>query len=223
LRGLAADLRANPTAAAARRRTPRRLKVVQRAREALGPGIEYRRTEVVGPSVGGELIWGWRQGDGLRARRDPDLHLVPLRVAVRHRGDRSRPCMTSSPQSAVRDLPTRIQPDDIGGDPDDRRVFDQRHGGDLRPRPRVDARKYRTMPFRELINLALNETLSRTILTVSTVALGSWRCCSWRRGAARLQHRDAVGHRVGTYPRSFIAAPLLYYVQPDRRRDGQGW
>jgi preprotein translocase subunit SecF len=27
------------------------------------------------------------------------------------------------------------------------------------------------MPFRDLINLALNETLSRTILTVSTVAL----------------------------------------------------
>ena len=32
-------------------------------------------------------------------------------------------------------------------------------------------RKYRTMPFRDLINLALNETLSRTILTVSTTTL----------------------------------------------------
>src|SRR6266487_4109134 len=41
--------------------------------------------------------------------------------------------------AAVRDLPARIQPDDIGGDPDDRRIFDQRHGGDLRPRARVDA------------------------------------------------------------------------------------
>src|SRR5205807_9909984 len=38
-------------------------------------------------------------------------------------------------------------------------------------RVRESMRKYRTMPFRELVNLALNETLSRTILTVSTVAL----------------------------------------------------
>ena len=33
----------------------------------------------------------------------------------------------------VRDLPARVQPDDPGGDPDHRRLFDQRHGGDLRP------------------------------------------------------------------------------------------
>src|SRR5262249_56944053 len=32
------------------------MKAVQAARQALGPGIEYRRTEVVGPSVGSELI-----------------------------------------------------------------------------------------------------------------------------------------------------------------------
>src|SRR5947207_10654894 len=32
------------------------MKAVQQARSALGSGIEYRRTEVVGPSVGSELI-----------------------------------------------------------------------------------------------------------------------------------------------------------------------
>src|SRR5215831_14663468 len=31
-------------------------RVVQQVRQALGPGFEYRRTEVVGPSVGSELI-----------------------------------------------------------------------------------------------------------------------------------------------------------------------
>jgi preprotein translocase subunit SecF len=30
--------------------------VVKKVRDALGPGVEYRRTEVVGPSVGSELI-----------------------------------------------------------------------------------------------------------------------------------------------------------------------
>src|SRR6266481_5596708 len=38
-------------------------------------------------------------------------------------------------------------------------------------RIRESLRKYPRMPFRDLINLALNETLSRTILTVSTVAI----------------------------------------------------
>src|SRR5215813_13663873 len=31
-------------------------RAVQKVRQALGSGVEYRRTEVVGPSVGGELI-----------------------------------------------------------------------------------------------------------------------------------------------------------------------
>ena len=63
-------------------------------------------------------------------------------------------------------------------------------------RVREELRKYRTMPFRDLINLALNETLSRTILTVSTVALAVLSLLFFGgAGAARLQHRDAVGHR----------------------------
>src|SRR3984893_3607145 len=32
------------------------MQVVQKTRDALGAGVEYRRTEVVGPSVGSELI-----------------------------------------------------------------------------------------------------------------------------------------------------------------------
>jgi preprotein translocase subunit SecF len=79
-------------------------------------------------------------------------------------------------------------------------------------------RKYRTMPFRDLINLALNETLSRTILTVSTVALAVLSLLGF--GGEVLKGFSIAmlwGIVIGTYSSLFIAAPLLYYVQPNRR------
>ena len=91
-------------------------------------------------------------------------------------------------------------------------------------RVRESMRKYRTMPFRDLINLALNETLSRTILTVSDDrAGGAVAAVPRRRGAARVQHRDAVGHRdrhlfVALYRR---AAALLRAAEPARDRQGR--
>ena len=85
-------------------------------------------------------------------------------------------------------------------------------------RVRETMRKHRTMPFRELINLALNETLSRTILTVSTVALAVLSLLFF--GGEVLKGFSIAmlwGIVIGTYSSLFIAAPVLYYVQPNRR------
>ena len=85
-------------------------------------------------------------------------------------------------------------------------------------RMRESLRKYRTMPFRDLINLALNETLSRTILTDSTVALAVLALLLF--GGEVLRGFSIAmlwGIVIGTYSSLFIAAPLLYYVQPNRR------
>ena len=85
-------------------------------------------------------------------------------------------------------------------------------------RVRESMRKYRTMPFRDLINLALNETLSRTILTVSTVALAVLSLLIF--GGEVLKGFSIAmlwGIVIGTYSSLFIAAPILYYVQPNRR------
>jgi preprotein translocase subunit SecF len=74
------------------------------------------------------------------------------------------------------------------------------------------------MPFRDLINLALNETLSRTILTVITVALAVLSLLVF--GGEVLKGFSIAmmwGIVIGTYSSLFIAAPLLYYVQPNRR------
>jgi len=84
-------------------------------------------------------------------------------------------------------------------------------------RVRESMRKYRTMAFRDLINLALNETLSRTILTVSTVALAVLSLL-FLGGEVLRGFSIAMlwGIVIGTYSSLFIAAPLLYYVQPNR-------
>src|SRR5947199_10594816 len=90
-------------------------------------------------------------------------------------------------------------------------------------RVRESMRKYRTMPFRELINLALNETLSRTILTVITIALALQSRLVF--GGAVLKGFSIAmmwGIVIGTYSSLFIAAPLLYYVQPNRRAIAKG-
>src|SRR5437879_1469140 len=73
-------------------------KVVQLARQALGPGVEYRRVEVVGPSVGGELI---RAGViatilALFAIRPTSGSVSSGRSAL---AGWSPPCTTWSPQS----------------------------------------------------------------------------------------------------------------------------
>ena len=76
------------------------MQAVQAVREALGPGIEYRRVEVVGPSVGSELIRAGMLATVLALLGDRRLCLVSLRVAVRHRRRWLRPCTTSRRRSA---------------------------------------------------------------------------------------------------------------------------
>jgi preprotein translocase SecF subunit len=89
-------------------------------------------------------------------------------------------------------------------------------------RVREAMRKYRTMPFSDLINLALNETLSRTILTVSTVALAVLSLL-FLGGPVLRGFSIAMlwGVCIGTYSSWFIAAPILYYVQPRRAAVGR--
>jgi preprotein translocase subunit SecF len=73
------------------------------------------------------------------------------------------------------------------------------------------------MDFATLINLALNETLSRTILTVSTVALAVLSLLFF--GGEVLRGFSIAmlwGIVIGTYSSLFIAAPLLFYIRPKR-------
>ena len=108
-------------------------------REALGPDIEYRRVEVVGPSVGSELIRAGVLATVLA------LGAIMVYVWFRFEWQFGVGAMVSTFHDVittvglVRGVAARIQPDDAGGDPDDRRLFDQRHGRHLRPDARGDA------------------------------------------------------------------------------------
>jgi|HubBroStandDraft_4_1064222.scaffolds.fasta_scaffold73938_3 preprotein translocase SecF subunit len=193
------------------------VKVVQMVRDALGPGIEYRRTEVVGPSVGSELIragvlatvlalgailiyiwfrFEWQFGVGATIATLHDVITTVGLFAIFQLE------FNLTTLAAILTIAGYSINDTVV-------IYD---------RVRESMRKYRTMPLRDLINLALNETLSRTILTVSTVALAVLALLFF--GGEVLRGFSIAmlwGIVIGTYSSLFIAAPILYYVQPNRR------
>jgi preprotein translocase SecF subunit len=197
-------------------------KAIAAARNALGPNIEYRRIEVVGPSVGSELIragvlatvlalgaillyiwfrFEWQFGVGATIAT---LHDVVTTVGL------------FAIFQLEFDLTTLAAILTIAGYSINDTVV-------IYDRVREAMRRHRTMPFRDLINLALNETLSRTILTVSTVALAVLSLLVF--GGEVLKGFSIAmlwGIVIGTYSSLFIAAPVLYYVQPNRRAIGKG-
>jgi preprotein translocase subunit SecF len=190
--------------------------VVKLVRQALGPGIEYRRTEVVGPSVGGELIRAGVIATVLA------LFAIAAYIWFRFEWQFGVGGMISTLHDVVTtvglfalfqlefNLTTLAAILTIAGYSVNDTVV-------IYDRIRESLRKYPRMPFRELINLALNETLSRTILTVSTVALAVLSLL-FLGGQVLRGFSIAMlwGIVIGTYSSLFIAAPILYYVRPNR-------
>jgi preprotein translocase subunit SecF/SecD/SecF fusion protein len=88
-------------------------------------------------------------------------------------------------------------------------------------RIRENLRRYRRMPLAELLDLSINETLSRTILTGCT-AIAVLIALLLLGGPAIRNFNLAMllGVLVGTYSSIFIAAPLLGYLGV--RRDWSG-
>jgi preprotein translocase subunit SecF len=193
------------------------MKAVELAREALGSNIEYRRQEIVGPSVGSELIragvlatvlalgailiyiwfrFEWQFGVGATIATLHDVITTIGLFAIFQLE------FNLTTLAAILTIAGYSINDTVV-------IYD---------RVRESMRKYRTMPLRDLINLALNETLSRTILTVSTVALAVLSLLLF--GGEVLKGFSIAmlwGIVIGTYSSLFIAAPLLYYIQPNRR------
>jgi preprotein translocase SecF subunit len=189
---------------------------VELARKALGAGIDYRRIEVVGPSVGSELIRAGVIATILA------LIAIALYIGFRFEWQFGVGGMVSTVHDVITtvglfalfhlefNLTTLAAILTVAGYSVNDTVV-------IYDRVRESLRKYRTMPFRDLINLALNETLSRTILTVSTVALAVLSLL-FLGGEVLRGFSIAMlwGVVIGTYSSLFIAAPILYYVRPNR-------
>jgi preprotein translocase subunit SecF len=88
-------------------------------------------------------------------------------------------------------------------------------------RIRENLRKYKRMPLDELLNLSINETLSRTILTGCT-AIAVLIALYVFGGEVIRNFNFAMlfGVLVGTYSSIFIAAPLLGYLGVKREWAG---
>lgn len=80
-------------------------------------------------------------------------------------------------------------------------------------RIRENMRKYKKMPLDELIDLSVNETLSRTILTGGTVLLSTMALVLFGGEVIRsFSLAMAFGVVVGTYSSIYISATVLIYL-----------
>ncbi len=90
-------------------------------------------------------------------------------------------------------------------------------------RIRENLRKYKKMPLTELLNLSINETLSRTILTgVTTIAVLLSLFFLGGEVIRYFTFAMLFGVLIGTYSSIFISAPLIDYlgIKRDWSEDG---
>jgi preprotein translocase subunit SecF len=194
---------------------------VSKVKAALGPRVDYRRTEVVGPTVGAELIQAGVIATVLA------LFAIAAYVWLRFEWPFGVGAMLSTLHDTITtvglfsllqiefNLTTLAAILTIAGYSVNDTVV-------IYDRVRETMRKYKTMDFPTLINKSLNETLSRTILTVSTTALAVLSLFIF--GGEVLRGFSIAmlwGIVVGTYSSLFIAAPVLYYVRPRRTRQAK--
>ena len=109
-----------------------------------------------------------------RARRDPPLRLDALRLQRRGGDDRQLGARRAHlPGRALPDE-SGVLPDGSGRAPDGDRILRQRPDRDVRPAAGDPVREDADAgTFAQQVNLAVNQTLSRTVLTVATIAMSA--------------------------------------------------
>jgi len=185
--------------------------VLAKVRAPLGETVEIRRTELVGPKVGRELIesgaWAtglailaiaayvwfrfeWQFGlGGMFALLHDVVTTIGLFAVTRMEFN-----LTSV--AALLTIAGYSINDSVV-------VYD---------RVRENLRKYKKMPLTDLLNLSTNETLSRTVLTSGTTALVVGALLAF--GGDVLQGFAVAmlwGLVVGTYSSIYIGVPVLLY------------
>ena len=176
---------------------------------ALGDDIEFRRIDVVGPTVSGELVqrgvmavvlatammlvyiwirfqWQWGTGAVLGVIHDTTITLGIYAV-----------CQFEFSLATIAAILTVI-----GYSVNDTVV--------VYDRIRENLRKYKKMPLAELIDLSLNETLTRTIVTGGTTIMALFALVIFGGEVLRgFSVAITLGIVIGTYSSLFVAAPFL--------------
>ena len=194
---------------------------VEAVKGALGTGVEYRRTEFVGPKVSRELFWS-----GVMA---VSFAIIAILMYVWFRfewqfGLAAVIALVHDVLSTIGvfsllwmdfNLSTVAAILTIAGYSinDTVVVFD---------RVRENLRKYKAMPLAELFNRSVNETLSRTVMTSVTTLLALFALYFLGGEVLRgFSFAMIWGVFVGTYSSVCLAVPLLLYLDLPRRAGGE--
>ena len=186
-------------------------------KEALGPGVEYRRTEFVGPKVSEELFW-----DGIYA---VGAAMIAIMVYVWFRfewqfGLAAVIALLHDVLSTIGlfallglefNLSTVAAVLTIAGYSinDTVVVFD---------RVRENLRRYKTLPLPEVLDISNNATLSRTLITGLTTLLALLSLYFLGGEVIRGFSLAMIwGVLIGTYSSVCLAVPLLLYLNLRRQ------
>ena len=186
---------------------------VSKARGALGDSVDYRRVEVVGPRVSGELLaygmlglmlaimailiylwfrFEWQFALGAMIANVHDIVLTIGFMSI---------SQVDFDLTSIAALLTIL-----GYSLNDTVV--------IYDRIREMLRRYKKMPMTELLNVSINSTLSRSVITHVTVSLALLALLLF--GGPAIHSFTAVMMfgvvLVGTYTSIFIAAPILIYL-----------
>lgn len=194
---------------------------VQKVRAALGDEVEYRRVEVVGPRVSGELLAYGTVGLMLA------IVGILLYLWFRFEWQFALGAMVANVHDIVLTIGfmsiTQIDFDltsiaalltILGYSLNDTVV--------IYDRIRELLRRYKKMPMEDLLNQSVNSTLSRSIITHVTVTLALLALLLF---GGKAIHSFAATMMfgvvlVGTYTSIFIAAPMLIYLGVGTHRMG---
>jgi preprotein translocase SecF subunit len=193
-------------------------RAVTAVKTALGSGYEYRRTEFVGPKVGSELINTALLAVGL-ALLGIALYIwfryewqfgVNAIIATFH------DCLTAAGLFSLFGLEFNLTTVaailTIAGYSvnDTVVVYD---------RIRAELRKYKKMPVRDILNLSINKTLSRTTVTSALTLLSVVALYLFGGEVIRGFSLAMIwGICIGTYSTIFVASPMLIYMHLRRER-----
>src|SRR5450830_1982086 len=193
---------------------------VAKVRNALGSGVEYRRVEVVGPRVSGELLSYGVVGLGLA------ILCILVYLWFRFEWQFALGAMIANVHDIVLTIGfmsvTQIDFDltsiaalltILGYSLNDTVV--------IYDRIREMLRRYKKLPMPDLLNASVNQTLSRSVITHVTVSLALLALLLF--GGQAIHSFTATMMfgvvLVGTYTSVFIASPILIYLGVGRGGD----
>ena len=193
---------------------------INRVKEALGGNVEYRRIELVGPQVSGELfrdalyalaaallsiaayLWfrfEWQFGlSGVLSLLHDVIAIVGVFALLGYE-------FNLTIVAAILTIAGYSINDSVV-------VFD---------RIRENMRRYKTMPFIDLIDLSINQTLSRTFITgLTTIIVLIVLYVLGGEVLRGFSFAMLFGVIIGTYSSVFVAVPLLLYLDVRRAPAG---